>query len=330
MKITAGKIFAILLSGFILLLIIAVLGLKRWNDRQSISWRTSAQEDQFIETSDGDVYFRHYGNEDSRYVVIIIPGFCSVSAEWWSFQETLADAGIASVSFDKPGYGLSDTPRDERNMAAEVSDVIDQMARRYHKSSLILLGDGVGASYALQYAVERKRPIAGLVITEPLTPCYNLFKERLDHVYYNNLFDYIPRYKTLRGIAGTGLMRLFRIVPYRNLEGHAQTHVMEQYANSKNYTLCLDEVRAMMRGACDEWKVSSPVVLVHHNREKYRKKMQNYSLAYDQVNEIESIWEEMYAAIESPEKVTLEAEAESAFHIQNPAVLLRAVRHLMP
>ena len=84
----------------------------------------------------------------------------------------LSAAGWAVALPDLRGHGRSEGERGHsagiREVVRDLSDVQDHLAYRQPTASKVLVGQGLGALYALAYACERPEGLAALVLSAPL------------------------------------------------------------------------------------------------------------------------------------------------------------------
>lgn len=89
-----------------------------------------------------------------------------------ALARSLADAGWAVALPDLRGHGLSEGPRGHSNgipeVVRDVGDVQDHLAYRMPDAPKVLVGQGLGALYALAFALERPGVVRGLVLVAPL------------------------------------------------------------------------------------------------------------------------------------------------------------------
>lgn len=98
------------------------------------------------------------------------------------FGRALALAGWAVALPDMRGHGRSEGPRGHSNGVKEIlrdlGDVQDHLAYRQPEAAKVLVGQGLGAIWALAFACERPRDVAALVLLSPLLePRFELPKE---------------------------------------------------------------------------------------------------------------------------------------------------------
>lgn len=98
------------------------------------------------------------------------------------FGRALASAGWAVALPDLRGHGRSEGPRGHSNGIKEVlrdlSDVQDHLAYRQPEAAKVLVGQGLGAIWALAFACERPGEVAALVLLSPLLePRFELPKD---------------------------------------------------------------------------------------------------------------------------------------------------------
>ncbi len=93
-------------------------------------------------------------------------------ARYKDLARALAEAGWAVALPDLRGHGVSEGPRGHSAGLGEVwrdvEEIQNHLAYRMPDDPKLLIGQGLGALYALSYAIEKPGTLAGLVLVSPL------------------------------------------------------------------------------------------------------------------------------------------------------------------
>lgn len=130
---------------------------------------------------------------EPRGAVTIVHDAGEHGGRYLALARLLAERGWAIALPDLRGHGRSEGERGHSNgiqeIVRDIGDVQDHLAYRQPDAPKVLIGQGLGAIYALAYACERPEGVAALVMSAPL------FEPRFE----------LPR-------AAGGVMRLFKKV----------------------------------------------------------------------------------------------------------------------
>jgi len=97
-------------------------------------------------------------------------GAFGCAADWAVVQEKLAARGLASLAYDRAGLGHSDPgpePRDGRAINDDLEALLDRLDEA---GPILLLGHSMGGLMVRLFALERTRPVVGLVFVDAVTP----------------------------------------------------------------------------------------------------------------------------------------------------------------
>lgn len=103
-------------------------------------------------------------------LIVCEHGAFGCATDWAVVQEKLAARGLRSLAYDRAGLGHSDpgpAPRDGRAS----NDDLEALLRALGETGPILLcGHSMGGLMVRLFALERERPLAGLVLVDAMTP----------------------------------------------------------------------------------------------------------------------------------------------------------------
>lgn len=103
-------------------------------------------------------------------LVVCEHGAFGCAADWAVVQEKLSAKGLASLAYDRAGLGHSDPgpePRDGRAINDDLEALLDKLGEG---GPILLLGHSMGGLMVRLFALERTRPVVGLVLVDAVTP----------------------------------------------------------------------------------------------------------------------------------------------------------------
>jgi alpha-beta hydrolase superfamily lysophospholipase len=104
-------------------------------------------------------------------VVCLVHGLGEHCGRYAYVADVLAASGFATLAVDLPGHGRSPGKRGHLTIPQALMAVdllLDEAASRHQRRPRFLYGHSLGGCIALNYALRRERPIAGVVATSPL------------------------------------------------------------------------------------------------------------------------------------------------------------------
>jgi alpha-beta hydrolase superfamily lysophospholipase len=131
----------------------------------------------FLTSSDGTaLFYRHWAAENCNgRVMIVLHGIGFHSGPYKVIADALNPAGIDVYGLDARGHGLSQGRRGflptPVQVQADVLAMIRTVRKQRPEARIFLLGDSLGANFALNYAKSDGVELAGLVL---LAPALNL------------------------------------------------------------------------------------------------------------------------------------------------------------
>ena len=103
-------------------------------------------------------------------LVVLEHGAFGCAADWAVVQERLAAKGLRSLAYDRAGLGHSDPgpePRDGRAINDDLEALLDALGET---GPLVLVGHSMGGLMVRLFALERTRPVVGVVLVDAVTP----------------------------------------------------------------------------------------------------------------------------------------------------------------
>ncbi len=112
-------------------------------------------------------------NLNSEQIIIAIHGLGAHAASFSFLQEYLDKERVSSLALDLRGFGhWSEKKGDLKNIGLHLEDlheVIQNIRIRHPMKKIVLLGESLGSSLALWYAIEHPKNIDGLILTSLVT-----------------------------------------------------------------------------------------------------------------------------------------------------------------
>ncbi|MGD0842239.1 MAG: alpha/beta fold hydrolase [Candidatus Acidiferrales bacterium] len=143
---------------------------------ESAFLKTVTDEHGFAESSDGACLFYRFwapaNGAEPKHIVLVLHGIGLHSGDYKPTALELNKAGIAVYAMDTRGHGLSCGKRaNVPEPATETGDIaimLDKIHRLHPHAELFLLGESMGAIFALNYAKANTPIISGLILLSPV------------------------------------------------------------------------------------------------------------------------------------------------------------------
>lgn len=307
------------------------VSLRVWNASCCSEWSASEGTGRMVKAGDCRLYCELRGSSGPVVIFEGDAGFSS--AEWRPVAAALADT-CRTLVYDRAGYGRSEAgqfPRTGEQVTAGLYELLKNLG--LEKGPFILAGQGLGAWYMEMFAGEHPEKVLALILAEPMTAEYPLFKETLDPVVYSNLLDRGASLK-MTGILGrAGFIRLLEASPYTVLPDEIKKDVVENYSRPEALDAMSDEYR---RGPVRRSNVmnppvlpSVPVTVLTHSKDCYRKEMMKYYLAWNDIDEIEKIWTSVIHAVTgqaSSSEIIQSGTSLGNICLEDPELFVNAVK----
>ena len=110
------------------------------------------------------------GPEGGSPLVVCEHGAFGCGSDWHVVQEKLAAKGLRSLAYDRAGLGHSDAGPAPRDGRAINDDLEALLAALGETGPILLVGHSMGGLMVRLFALERERPLAGLVLVDAVTP----------------------------------------------------------------------------------------------------------------------------------------------------------------
>lgn len=103
-------------------------------------------------------------------LVVCEHGAFGCASDWAIVQDKLSAKGLRSLAYDRAGLGHSDPGPAPRDGRAINDDLEALLAKLGEAGPILLAGHSMGGLMVRLYALERERPVTGLVLVDAVTP----------------------------------------------------------------------------------------------------------------------------------------------------------------
>ncbi len=117
------------------------------------------------------LFVRHWSLESPKAVLVIVHGFGEHSGRYSGMAEYFNSRGIAVISYDFRGHGLSDGKRglllSWKEFREDLRAVDNEAVRLYPTLPLFILGHSLGGTMTLDYVLSSEHSPRGVIISAP-------------------------------------------------------------------------------------------------------------------------------------------------------------------
>ncbi len=307
-----------------------------YNVRQSKRWLAIPEPPgRLVDAGSGRIYARVAGA--GYATVIIIPELGHPSFLWWPIQEELAKTARV-LTYDRGGYGWSDPGRFPRTGAAVVNELTSLLDELKINGPYLVVGDGIGALYARQFAQARRADIKGVLLINPMTVDDERIKKSISPVIYNNLLDKRAGLGVSSIFGSLGIVRSLGIVPYPSPSKRVVALSREHFSRKNAYDAMRDEYSAGTLGETARQILAEgpfppvPLVVLAPSAETTRNTLYSYGISYDEAQSLIDVKQELCkeTAALSPRGSVVEARrAMENFYLEEHDTIARLVRSLL-
>jgi acylglycerol lipase len=129
-------------------------------------------EGEWIAQDSVKIYWQEWKPETVTFcgVVLLVHGLGEHSGRYTHVAEAFTRSGYVLFAFDHRGHGQSDGVRGDETIAATSQDIthfLEEIDKRYPHVPVILYGHSLGGLLVLNYALEFKPKIKGVISTAP-------------------------------------------------------------------------------------------------------------------------------------------------------------------
>ena len=110
------------------------------------------------------------GPASAQPLIVCEHGAFGCAADWAVVQEKLAAKGLRSLAYDRAGLGHSDAGPEPRDGRAINDDLEALLGALREAGPVLLVGHSMGGLMVRLFALERDRPLVGLVLVDAVTP----------------------------------------------------------------------------------------------------------------------------------------------------------------
>ncbi|HEX7885290.1 MAG TPA: alpha/beta fold hydrolase [Phenylobacterium sp.] len=107
---------------------------------------------------------------DAAPLIVCEHGAFGCASDWAVVQEKLAARGLRSLAYDRAGLGHSDAGPEPRDGRAINDDLEALLGALRETGPILLVGHSMGGLMVRLFALERSRPVVGLVLVDAVTP----------------------------------------------------------------------------------------------------------------------------------------------------------------
>lgn len=326
--------------------LIAIIGYGLWNRLRVRRWlEQPLPPGKLVKVGDKRWYVTVKGT--GRPVVVIDHAFGSFSPEWWGIQEQIAEFTTV-VSYDRMGYGWSDTPdtsRSSQHIAQELHDLLGALSL---PAPYVLVGHSQGGLYVNHFARLFPERISGAVLLDPLSPDDNRFKEELPAtVYQGSGVDKSMTMKYGIWFAALGLLPLLKSLllqspPFFYFHDVPREHIEIIWRHMQRpdyYRTALDEYQQAHIAANNAALKTAgnfpaiPLKVLYHDPQVIIDEIIKYGgLTSSEAAQVDHLWEEIirdYLTLSPKSEWIACPKCSHYIHLDRPDIVVEAIRNMV-
>jgi len=124
------------------------------------------------ETAIGKIaFYRHDTVAMPEAVILLIHGLGEHSGRYDEWAKRFTDSGVALMSFDLPGHGLSGGKRGTMpsftDLYSYFDSILDELHNEFKGIPVILYGHSLGGGMVLHYLIKNAPDVKGAIVTSP-------------------------------------------------------------------------------------------------------------------------------------------------------------------
>ena len=116
------------------------------------------------------LFFRYWHADHAKLCICLVHGLGEHSGRYEEWASYFVNIGISVCALDLKGHGNSNGKRGHgtfKNFYANIDLLVNEAGKHYPTIPVILYGHSLGGSIAINYYINRKPKINGLIITSP-------------------------------------------------------------------------------------------------------------------------------------------------------------------
>ncbi len=270
--------------------------------------------------------------------VIIESGLGNLSLEWNYVQREIAKV-TRVITYDRAGYGWSEELQRPRTSMKIARELYALLKIEKIKGPIILVGQSIGALYAQHYTHLHPNQIKGVLLINPITVDYPLFRKKVHGAIVANFISQKSRFSFARFLSSYGLIRLLNIRPYEKMSPSLQSiegDLISHYSSQKIYTTAFSEYgrglsRSIKKLTSIKAHIKHPITVITTKPTVIRKNLLTYKLPYKEIEKIIKIRAHAIKnlTIYSQTKKVIYSNESKYLHIYEPDVIIKAIKGMI-
>lgn len=119
----------------------------------------------FITLQNVDIYYEDKGDSDAP-VVILVHGLFGSTETWRYNADAIVDAGYRVITFDRPGFGLSDKPDSFNYSVSNQADLTAQLMNALEIERAVMVGHSAGGNVMAHFAIRHPQRVEKLILVD--------------------------------------------------------------------------------------------------------------------------------------------------------------------